>query len=86
MVPAPMPGSRSRDRQVMKQPAEKFPKPRSREGERVERRRGWDRTDGVTRPLVSGWLHTDVLQSLPPPWRSSVSPTQEEVTPEHRLW
>nr|KAF6337542.1 serine/threonine kinase 11 interacting protein [Myotis myotis] len=29
---------------------------------------------------------TDVLQSLPPVWRSSVSATEEEVTPEHRLW
>ncbi|XP_005883540.1 PREDICTED: serine/threonine-protein kinase 11-interacting protein [Myotis brandtii] len=29
---------------------------------------------------------TDVLQSLPPAWRSSVSATEEEVTPEHRLW
>nr|XP_019597419.1 PREDICTED: serine/threonine-protein kinase 11-interacting protein isoform X1 [Rhinolophus sinicus] len=29
---------------------------------------------------------TDVLQSLPPTWRSSVSTTEEEVTPKHRLW
>nr|KAF6451233.1 serine/threonine kinase 11 interacting protein [Molossus molossus] len=29
---------------------------------------------------------TDVLQSLPPTWRSSVSATEEEVTPKHRLW
>ncbi|XP_011283962.2 serine/threonine-protein kinase 11-interacting protein isoform X1 [Felis catus] len=29
---------------------------------------------------------TDVLQALPPAWRSSVSTTEEEVTPEHRLW
>ncbi|XP_070278326.1 serine/threonine-protein kinase 11-interacting protein isoform X2 [Myotis yumanensis] len=29
---------------------------------------------------------TDVLQSLPPAWRSSVSATEEQVTPEHRLW
>ncbi|XP_025785914.1 serine/threonine-protein kinase 11-interacting protein [Puma concolor] len=29
---------------------------------------------------------TDVLQALPPAWRSSVSATEEEVTPEHRLW
>lgn len=29
---------------------------------------------------------TDVLQSLPPTWRSSVRATEEEVTPEHRLW
>lgn len=29
---------------------------------------------------------TDVLQSLPPAWRSSVSATEEEVTPEHRFW
>ncbi|XP_033715562.1 serine/threonine-protein kinase 11-interacting protein isoform X3 [Tursiops truncatus] len=29
---------------------------------------------------------TDVLQSLPPTRRSSVSATEEEVTPKHRLW
>ncbi|XP_019493702.1 PREDICTED: serine/threonine-protein kinase 11-interacting protein [Hipposideros armiger] len=29
---------------------------------------------------------TDVLQSLPPTWRSSVSTLEEEVTPKHRLW
>nr|XP_035938801.1 serine/threonine-protein kinase 11-interacting protein isoform X1 [Halichoerus grypus] len=29
---------------------------------------------------------TDVLQALPPSWRSSVSATEEEVTPKHRLW
>ncbi|XP_029789574.1 serine/threonine-protein kinase 11-interacting protein isoform X2 [Suricata suricatta] len=29
---------------------------------------------------------TDVLQALPPTWRSSVQATEEEVTPEHRLW
>ncbi|XP_006906740.1 serine/threonine-protein kinase 11-interacting protein isoform X3 [Pteropus alecto] len=29
---------------------------------------------------------TDVLQSLPPTWRSNVSATEEEVTPKHRLW
>ncbi|OWK12853.1 hypothetical protein Celaphus_00015004 [Cervus elaphus hippelaphus] len=29
---------------------------------------------------------TDVLQSLPPTRRSSVSTTEEEVTPKHRLW
>ncbi|XP_077604769.1 serine/threonine-protein kinase 11-interacting protein isoform X1 [Crocuta crocuta] len=29
---------------------------------------------------------TDVLQALPPTWRSSVRATEEEVTPEHRLW
>ncbi|XP_028337855.1 serine/threonine-protein kinase 11-interacting protein isoform X2 [Physeter macrocephalus] len=29
---------------------------------------------------------TDVLQSLPPARRSSVSTTEEEVTPKHRLW
>ncbi|XP_054441595.1 serine/threonine-protein kinase 11-interacting protein [Pteronotus mesoamericanus] len=29
---------------------------------------------------------TDVLQALPPAWRSSVSATEEEVTPKHRLW
>lgn len=35
---------------------------------------------------VSGWLRPDVLQSLPPTWRSNVSATEEEVTPKHRLW
>ncbi|XP_049744253.1 serine/threonine-protein kinase 11-interacting protein isoform X1 [Elephas maximus indicus] len=29
---------------------------------------------------------TDVLQSLPPTWRSCVSATEEVVTPQHRLW
>jgi len=29
---------------------------------------------------------TDVLQALPPSWRNSVSATEEEVTPKHRLW
>lgn len=29
---------------------------------------------------------TDVLQSLPPTRRSSISATEEEVTPKHRLW
>nr|XP_014711537.2 serine/threonine-protein kinase 11-interacting protein isoform X1 [Equus asinus]XP_014711538.2 serine/threonine-protein kinase 11-interacting protein isoform X1 [Equus asinus] len=29
---------------------------------------------------------SDVLHSLPPTWRSSISTTQEEVTPKHRLW
>ncbi|KAM5268712.1 serine/threonine-protein kinase 11-interacting protein isoform 2-T2 [Hipposideros larvatus] len=29
---------------------------------------------------------TDVLQSLPPTWRRSVSTLEEEVTPKHRLW
>ncbi|XP_034511141.1 serine/threonine-protein kinase 11-interacting protein isoform X2 [Ailuropoda melanoleuca] len=29
---------------------------------------------------------TDVLQALPPSWRSSGRATEEEVTPEHRLW
>uniref|UniRef100_A0A8C7A124 Serine/threonine-protein kinase 11-interacting protein n=1 Tax=Neovison vison TaxID=452646 RepID=A0A8C7A124_NEOVI len=29
---------------------------------------------------------TDVLQALPPSWRSSVRATEEEVTPKHRLW
>ncbi|KAM5325987.1 serine/threonine-protein kinase 11-interacting protein isoform 1-T1 [Glossophaga mutica] len=29
---------------------------------------------------------TDVLQALPPAWRGSVSATEEEVTPKHRLW
>ncbi|XP_066136965.1 serine/threonine-protein kinase 11-interacting protein isoform X1 [Saccopteryx bilineata] len=29
---------------------------------------------------------TDVLQSLPPTWRSSISTTEEEVTTKHRLW
>ncbi|KAF6116386.1 serine/threonine kinase 11 interacting protein [Phyllostomus discolor] len=29
---------------------------------------------------------TDVLQALPPAWRGGVSATEEEVTPEHRLW
>ncbi|XP_055146740.1 serine/threonine-protein kinase 11-interacting protein isoform X1 [Symphalangus syndactylus] len=28
----------------------------------------------------------DVLQSLPPAWRNCVSATEEEVTPQHRLW
>ncbi|XP_037706064.1 serine/threonine-protein kinase 11-interacting protein isoform X2 [Choloepus didactylus] len=28
----------------------------------------------------------DVLQSLPPIWRSCVTATEEEVTPQHRLW
>nr|ACO95369.1 LKB1 interacting protein (predicted) [Dasypus novemcinctus] len=28
----------------------------------------------------------DVLQSLPPSWRSCVSATEEKVTPQHRLW
>uniref|UniRef100_A0A2K5MSW1 Serine/threonine-protein kinase 11-interacting protein n=1 Tax=Cercocebus atys TaxID=9531 RepID=A0A2K5MSW1_CERAT len=27
-----------------------------------------------------------VLQSLPPAWRNCVSATEEEVTPQHRLW
>ncbi|XP_045431328.1 serine/threonine-protein kinase 11-interacting protein isoform X3 [Pipistrellus kuhlii] len=34
----------------------------------------------------SGWHRPDVLQSLPPAWRSSVSATEEEVTPDHRFW
>ncbi|XP_023586965.1 serine/threonine-protein kinase 11-interacting protein [Trichechus manatus latirostris] len=29
---------------------------------------------------------TDVLQSLPPTWRSCVRATEEVVTPQHRLW
>ncbi|XP_077011366.1 serine/threonine-protein kinase 11-interacting protein isoform X2 [Tamandua tetradactyla] len=28
----------------------------------------------------------EVLQSLPPTWRSCISATEEEVTPQHRLW
>lgn len=28
----------------------------------------------------------DVLQALPPPRRSGISASEEEVTPEHRLW
>lgn len=35
---------------------------------------------------VPGWLCPDVLQALPPSWRNSVSATEEEVTPKHRLW
>ncbi|ELV10661.1 Serine/threonine-protein kinase 11-interacting protein [Tupaia chinensis] len=28
----------------------------------------------------------DVLKSLPPAWRNCISATEEEVTPQHRLW
>ncbi|XP_025297366.3 serine/threonine-protein kinase 11-interacting protein isoform X1 [Canis lupus dingo] len=35
---------------------------------------------------VPGWLCPDVLQALPPSWRSGVRATEEEVTPKHRLW
>lgn len=41
---------------------------------------------GSLRFPVPGRLGPDVLQALPPAWRSSVSTTEEEVTPEHRLW
>lgn len=48
---------------------------------------GWDR--GGKRPLrapVPGWHWPGVLQALPPTRRNCVRATEEEVTPQHRLW